>query len=181
VIKVILYPPERFDINEWFILLSLAVSLIIALMLPKRFSPVSITVFAVFTVFISQTVDSLIAVKPFDLYDVSDSSKYEIMDIVIYYLNYPTYTYIFLYFYDKWKLKGIYRILYIIGFSLLSVFFEWLAHLCHVFTYKGWKLWYSPFMYLGTYILYILILHLTQNLLNADEKMEKVNTSLNQL
>lgn len=92
---MILYPPERFDINEWFTLFSLAVSLTIALMLPKRFSPVFITVFAVFTVFISQTVDSLIAVKPFDLYDVNDSSKYEVMDIAIYYLNYPTYTYIF--------------------------------------------------------------------------------------
>jgi presenilin-like A22 family membrane protease len=144
-------------------------------MLPKRFSPITITVFTVFTVFISETIDSLIAVKPFDFYDVNDSPKFEVMDVAMYYLNYTAYTYIFFYFYDKWKLKGIYRILYLIGFSLLSVFFEWLAHLFHVFTYKGWKLWYSPFVYIGTYILFILIFHLTQKLLNNDEKMKKVN------
>jgi hypothetical protein len=137
-------------------------------MLPKRFPPVSITVFVVFTVFISQSVDSLIAVKPFDLYDVSDSSKYEVMDIVIYYLNYPSLAYIYLYFYDKWNVKGMYRILYIIGFSLISVFFEWIALLCHVFTYKGWKLWYSPFVYIAVYILYILMFHLQQRWLKID-------------
>jgi hypothetical protein len=174
VIAVILYPPERFDINDWFILISLVVSLTIVFMLPKRFSPVSITVFAVCSVFISQTVDSLVAVKPFDLYDVNDSPKYEVMDVVIYYFNYPIYAYLFFYLYDKWKLKGIYRILYLIGFSLLSVFFEWLADHFHVFTYKGWKLWYSPFVYLGTYILYILNFHLAEILLKNDEKMNKI-------
>ncbi|WP_436234877.1 hypothetical protein [Paenibacillus sp. LjRoot153] len=92
------------------------------------------------------------------------------MDIFIYYFNYPLYAYLFLYFYDKWKLKGMNRILFIIGFSLLSLFFEWLADLCHVFTYKGWKLWYSFIVYMGIYILYIFILHLTQNLLNAKIK-----------
>ncbi|KRE55921.1 hypothetical protein ASL11_34885 [Paenibacillus sp. Soil750] len=167
---MILYPPERFDINEWFTLISLAVLLTVAILLPKRFSPLSIIVYTVFTVFISQTVDSLIAVKPFDLYDVNDSSKYEVMDIVIYYFNYPPFTYIFLWFYDKWKLKGIYRNLYIIGFSLISVFFEWLAHLCHVFIYKGWKLWYSPFIYIVIFISYIFVFHLTENLLNPNQK-----------
>ncbi|MGQ7890791.1 hypothetical protein [Paenibacillus sp. WC2504] len=159
---MILYPPEHFDINEWFTLISLAVTATIAFLLPKRFSPVVITVYTVFTVFISQSVDSLIAVKPFDMYDVNDSSKYELMDIVIYYLNYPPYTYIFLYFYDKWKLKGIGRILYVGVFSGFSVFFEWLACLCHVFTFHGWKLWYSPFVYLVTFTLYIIVYHATE-------------------
>ncbi|MDU0204957.1 MULTISPECIES: hypothetical protein [Paenibacillus] len=159
---MILYPPEHFDINEWFTLISLAVTATIAFLLPKRFSPVAITVYTVFTVFISQSVDSLIAVKPFDMYDVNDSSKYELMDIVIYYLNYPPYTYIFLYFYDKWKLKGIGRILYVGVFSGFSVFFEWLACLCHVFTFHGWKLWYSPFVYLVTFTLYIIVYHATE-------------------
>lgn len=166
---VILYPPERFDINEWFTIISFVVLLTIAISLPKRFSQLSITIFFVFTVFISQTVDSLIAVKPFDMYDVSDSSKYEVMDIFIYYLNYPLYTYLFLYFYDKWNLKGMNRILYLSGFSLISVFFEWLADLCNVFTYKGWNLWYSSLVYEVTFILYIFILHLTKNLLNSDK------------
>lgn len=164
---MILYPPEHFDINEWFTLISLAVTVTIAFLLPKRFSPVAITVYTVFTVFISQSVDSLIAVKPFDMYDVSDSSKYEVMDIVIYYLNYPPYTYIFLYFYDKWQLKGVVRILYVGVFSGISVFFEWLACLCHVFTFNGWKLWYSPFVYLVVFTLYIIVHHATEKVLRG--------------
>jgi hypothetical protein len=171
---VILYPPVRFDTNEWFLLFSLAFLLTIVLMLPKRFSPVSITVFTVFSIFISQTIDSIIAVVPFDFYDVNDSPKFEVMDAAMYFLHYPAYTYIFLYFYDKWKLKGIYRIFYLIGYSLISVFFEWLADHFHVFTYKGWKLWYSPFVYIFTYILFTLFFHLTQKLLNNDEKMNKI-------
>lgn len=162
---VILYPPERFDLNEWFTLISLAVTLAIAFLLPKRFSAAEVTVYCVFTVFLSQSVDSLIAVKPFDLYDVSDSSKYEIMDAVIYYVNYPPYNYIFLYFYDKWQLKGFLRTLFVLVYSGLSVFFEWLACLCDVFTFKGWKLWYSPFVYIAVFIMYLFVYHLTRKLL----------------
>ncbi|MDD9271094.1 hypothetical protein ACFPES_29010 [Paenibacillus sp. GCM10023248] len=165
---MILYPPERFDLNEWFTLISLAVTLIIAFLLPKRFSPAAITVYCVFTVFLSQSVDSLIAVKPFDLYDVSDSSKYEIIDAVIYYVNYPPYTYFFMYFYDKWQLKGVWRVLYVVLYSGLSVFFEWLAVLCGVFKFKGWKLGYSPFVYVVVFVMYILVYHLTRKLLHEE-------------
>jgi hypothetical protein len=159
---VILHPPERFDMNEWYTLISAVLVLTIAILLPRRFSSVHITVIVVFTVFLSQTVDSLIAVQPYDLYDVSDSSKYEIIDVVIYYICYPPYAYIFVYFYDKWKLKGILRILYIIGFTLLSTALEWVSVIFHVFTYKGWHIWYSPFVYLGVYTSYILMHHVTE-------------------
>lgn len=167
---MILYPPERFDTNEWFPILAFVFSISVCLMLPKRFSLISITVFIVFTVFLSQSVDSLIAVQPFDLYDVSDMSKYEIMDVFIYYLNYPPVTYLFLYGYDKWKWKGLHRVLYVLGASFITFLLEWAAYLCHVFTYKGWKLLYSPVIYVGVYTLYILMYHAIQKLLHSDDK-----------
>ncbi|CAG7617817.1 hypothetical protein ACFQI7_02465 [Paenibacillus allorhizosphaerae] len=160
---MILYPPERFDVNEWFVLSAVALVFIVSFLLPKRLSAIEITVIAVFSLYLSQTVDSLIAVTPFDFYDVSDSAKYEIMDIVIYYLLYPPVAYIFLHFYDRLQLNTIRLILYVIGWSLLTAFLEWLSVLCHVFTYKGWHIVYSPFVYIGVYTLNILVLRITRH------------------
>lgn len=152
---MILHPPERFDLNEWFTLLSAVLVLTVSWKLPKRFSPAAIVVIVVFTLFLAQTVDSLIAVKPYDLYDVSDSSKYEITDIVIYYLSYPPATYLYLYGYDKWKFKGLPLSLYVLGAASGSVFLEWLADLSGVFAYKDWKLGYSFIVYVVVYALYV--------------------------
>lgn len=52
--------------------------------------------------------------------------------------------------------------IYVAVFSGMSVFFEWLALLCHVFTFTGWKLWYSPFVYLVVFTLYIFVYHATE-------------------
>lgn len=161
-----LYPPERFDLNEWFSLLSGIVVFAAALLLPKRFSAVLTTVFVMFTLFISQTVDALIAVEPVNLYDVSDTSKYEIMDAFIYYFVYPPTTYLFLYFYDKWKPGGWRRVLYVAGGSFVSVVLEGLAHWVRVYTYKGWNLGYSFCVYLVVYAFYVWMYHSMIKLMN---------------
>jgi len=157
--------PERFDLNEWFVLVSAVLAMSVALSLPKRFSSAEISAYVVFTIYLSQTVDSLIAVAPYDFYDVNDSPKLELADVVIYYLCYPPFTYVYLYFYDKWHVRGWRRAAYVVGYSLLSVLLEWLANICHVYTYKGWKLYGSFFVYVGVYTLYILVFRFVRHLL----------------
>ncbi len=158
--------PERFDLNEWFTIVSTILAMGVALALPKRFSPVEITAYTVFTVYLSQTVDALIAIEPFDLYDVNDTSKIEWFDMIIYYFCYPPTTYIYLYFYDKWQVRGWKRVGYVAGYSLLSTLLEGAADLFGVYTYKGWKLYYSFFVYVGVYIIYIFVYIMVRHLLS---------------
>lgn len=103
---------------------------------------------------------------PYDLYDTGDSSKYEIMDSVLYLFTYPLEALIFLTIYDRWRMCEVRRILYIVGWSLLTVGLEWIADLVHVYTYKGWHLTYSFVVYIGVYSLNIVALHLAEHLLN---------------
>ncbi|WP_276356464.1 hypothetical protein [Cohnella caldifontis] len=163
-----LYAPERFDLNEWFDLFSAALPLTIAFLLPGRFTLIALTVFTVFSVFMAQTVDSLIAVKPYDLYDVNDTVKYDVSDIFIYYFSYPPTTYLFLYFYDKWSPKGWRRAGYVLAWSLLSWGLEWAAYRCHVFYYKGWKLAYSPIAYVVIYALFMAMFHMVETVMNRE-------------
>lgn len=168
---MIMYPPEKFDGNEWFILISLTLVLIIALLLPKRFPPVVVVFMMLFNVFIGQTVDYTIAVPPYNLYDVNDISEYEIFDCLLYFLLYPPTAYLVIYFYNKWRIKGLYVIAYILGCALITVGLEWLAVLFHVFKYNGWKLIYSGPVYFGVYGSNILMLRLTQYYLRYKGEM----------
>lgn len=163
--------PKHFDLNEWFTLASAIVAMGFVLMLPKRFSPVEIIAYMTFTIYLSQTVDSLIAIRPYDLYDVNDTPKIELFDMVLYYFCYPPTTYVYLYFYDKWKLGGWKRMLYVIGYALLSTILEGLADLFHVFTYKHWHLYDSFLVYVGVYTLYIFVYRLIRFLLRRDHVM----------
>jgi hypothetical protein len=164
---MILYTPLRFDLNEWFIICSAITGIVISLVLPKRFSPVLTTFIVLLNVYLAQTVDFLLAVPPYDLYDENDSPKFEIMDYVLYFISYPPVAYIMLHFYDRWKLKGARIILYIAGWSFLTMGLEGLANLAHVYTYKGWQLSYSLLAYIGIYTVNILILHLARYLLQS--------------
>lgn len=107
----------------------------------------------------------MIGAPLYDLYDMNDFAKYEYMDSILYLFIYPADAYIMLNFYERWKLKGSSRVLYIVGWALLTMGMEWLADLAHVFTYKGWRLWYSFFVYIGVYTLNVLMLHMAKYLL----------------
>ncbi|TVX98575.1 hypothetical protein [Paenibacillus cremeus] len=160
---MILYPPIKFDENEWFIIVSLILVLIPSLLLPNRFSPLTVIFMMLFNVFLGQTTDYILAVPPYDLYDVNDRPDYEIFDFILYFLLYPPAAYLVIYLYSKWTIKGLYIIPYIVGSAALSVGLESVAHIFHVFTYKGWKLIYSFAVYHAVWSLNILMLHFVQS------------------
>jgi len=161
---MILYPPERWDANEWFILLSALSVLGVSFALPRRLSGAAVVVFAVYSVFLAQTVDSIIAVKPYDLYDVGDSSKYEYGDVFMYYFSYPPSTYLFVYAYDRWKPKGRALAAFILGAALITTGLEGLANAFDVFTYKAWRLIYSSLAYVPLYASFVAMYHLMRRL-----------------
>jgi hypothetical protein len=142
--------PKKFDQNEWFILLSLAVLVLLLIFLPKRF-PTSITILLLaFSMAIARVIDHLLAGPSINFYDVLDSGKYELFDILCY-VPYAPFAYIFVYLYDYWKIKGIYTSLYVLIVSLMGIGFEWLTTtpLIDFFKYHHWNVIYSLPIYLA--------------------------------
>jgi hypothetical protein len=139
--------PIKFDANEWYILLNSVFGYTWVLFLPKRY-PRAISVLVVlFCVIVATIYDHTLATPPLDLYDINDQKKYELMDVITYFMYCP-YALLSVYLYDKFDPKGIYFTAYIVGWSILAVIFEWLAVKCHVFTFNHWSLLYSFSMYL---------------------------------
>lgn len=139
--------PIKFDANEWYILLNSVFGYTWVLFLPKRY-PRAISVLVVlFCVIVATIYDHTLATPPLDLYDINDQKNYELMDVITYFMYCP-YALLSVYLYDKFDPKGIYFTAYIVGWSILAVIFEWLAEICHVFTFNHWSLLYSFSMYL---------------------------------
>lgn len=139
--------PKSFDQNEWYLIIALFITYIFVLILPRRF-PKSITILIfLFASTVARVSDHILAGPNLDLYDVMDTTKFELFDLISYFL-YAPFAYFFVYFYDKWNIKGFFLFLYIIVCSFGGVSFEWLSHYFHVIEYKWWKLLYSLTVYL---------------------------------
>lgn len=139
--------PKSFDQNELFLIITLSITITFMSILPRRF-PLSISILlCMFASTVARICDHILAGQTLDLYDVMDTNKYELFDFISYFLYIP-FAYFFVYFYDKWKIKGFYLFLYIVICSIGGVAFEWLSHYFHVIEYKWWKLYYSLPVYL---------------------------------
>jgi hypothetical protein len=139
--------PQQFDENEWFIIVSIVTSFAFIYFLPRRF-PTSISILTLsFSIFIARVTDELLAGPKVDFYDVIDSGKYELFDIISYAM-YAPFAYVFVYIFDRYNLKGMKLFFYIVGFSLIGWGVEWVSAYFHVFTYKEWKFSYSLAVYL---------------------------------
>jgi hypothetical protein len=143
---VILYPPQKFDLNEWIILIFIIINVVIFYLLPKKF-PASITILILlFGIFQSKTADFILD-KLFELYYANDLKKYEWFDILLIGV-YPFFSYYYIYIYEIWKFKGISLFIYIFLFGLFSVGYEFLFRQVHVFNFTGWNSLYSFPVYL---------------------------------
>ncbi|MDR6882406.1 hypothetical protein J2X61_004187 [Bacillus sp. 3255] len=170
---MILPLPQRFDANEWFILLAGAIVIISSLLFPRRFLVIEIVTIILLNFFVAFTVDSIISVKPIDLYDINDTKEYELMDVLIYFLCYCPTAYLFLYFYDKWKLSLWKTVLYVVGFSLLTGGLEYLAHLAHVFKYNRWNTALSVGVYIMAYSFNIGFFHWMRRVLGRSRPFRR--------
>lgn len=164
-----IYYENQFNQNEWFILTVLIITFGIIFFLPKRF-PISIFIlYLIVGTFAGLSVDHTISIKPFDYYDVNDSSKYEIFDFLTY-MMYGSFTYIVIYFYDKLNITGYANIYYVVIWAVAAILMEWIGLQIGVFHYKnGYKIFYSVPIYLFVLSLYILYYHL----INRKSQLER--------
>lgn len=142
--------PQQFDENEWFVLTSI-VLLIVCFFIVPRMMPrgMILSILLLFAV-LGFTADVLIGVDfPIDFYTITDSRNLELLDVLIYAINYPFYGYFFSYILFKWMKKAVHWIWFIPLWCLLSGAIEWISIHFNVFTYhKGWNTWCSILLYL---------------------------------
>ncbi|PKR84667.1 hypothetical protein [Heyndrickxia camelliae] len=139
--------PHKFDENEWFVIIGIIISYTIFFLLPKRF-PINITILLMmFGSVVARFSDHLLAGPGVDLYNLMDTPNFELFDLILY-LFYAPFSYFFVYFFEKFGIKGFGTLFYIIGCTLGGTMVEWLTKQFHVFNYNGWHLAYSFTVYL---------------------------------
>ncbi|AZV42850.1 hypothetical protein [Peribacillus asahii] len=139
--------PIHFDENEWFVLIAL-LPLILGFIVFRKVLPSGITV-AVLLYFasIGKWTDYVIGIK-FQQYLALDTFKQDLFDWLCLGIAYPLFGYFFVYILVRRELKGIFVSFYILVWSVILVFSEWVASLFNVFVYMEWNLMYSFVVYL---------------------------------
>lgn len=148
-----------FDWNEWFVIGSLFGLVTFIWKLPKIMSYLEGTAHFLYGMLIVIFYDHTISIKPWDFFDVNDSSAFQLMDFLSY-IMYGPYAYIFIYLYKKLGIKGYKNLLYVSAWSLFSFLMEWLALKAGVYHYdKGYNMFWSVPIYLIAQIGQIIFYH----------------------
>ncbi|OLS33688.1 hypothetical protein [Bacillus sp. MRMR6] len=139
---------ETFDKNEIYILVSLVVAYGAFFFLPKRL-PREITIMFLVWGFASSTLfDFTIGGGLLDFYKVNDSNKYELSDLLTYFLFAPI-SYFFIYFYERFKINKNRFIFYILGWALVGLGMEVVSRWMGLTHYqKGYDIEYSFVVFL---------------------------------
>lgn len=154
--KVVNYD-HAFNQNEWFVIIAIIIFHLLIFLLPKRFPLFLSVILYIFGFTTGLIFDNTIGAHIFDLYDISDSSKYTLMDILSY-VMYGPFGYVFIYFQDKYKIQGKFLVTYILLWCLLSLGLEAMATFFNVYHYKnGYHLYFSFPIYLVTIVIYYLL------------------------
>jgi hypothetical protein len=141
-----------------FLLIITTIGSILAIILiPKRISSLEMYTTSFFASFLAALADFYLDVK-FDYYGFFNKGiDWQYLPIFI--IVYPSANIIFLNFYPYQKsLK--YKILYILGFSMVTTIFEYIVLQTKIFYYNEWKLWYSAICYPFLYMLLFLNLRI---------------------
>src|SRR5690606_35321245 len=91
----------------------------------------------------------LLAGPTIDVYNITDTGRYDLFDLITYTL-YAPFAYIFVYIFDRFNIKGYWILLYVVIASLLGTLYEWVCVVFDVFSYKDWNIKYSHRFYLYT-------------------------------
>lgn len=149
---MILYPPIRFDANEWFVIVVSVLVWLGVWVIRRRLSPVTLLIIWSFNCMLAFTADFTIGVPPVDMYDFNDRPQYEWIDVVLYMFTYPPAAFFFVTGYELWRLDGWRLTLYILFFAAVTTVLEAIAAFWfHVFNYHYWKLIYSFPTYIVIY------------------------------
>lgn len=143
--------PVTFDSNEWFVLLAVIITVAGALFFRRVMPfPVALACF-LFVSSVGKWTDHVIGMH-YDLYDALDTKGHDLFDALCLSIAYPLLGYFFIYFLIRWKVKGWSLCGYILCWSAMITFFEWVSSLFQVFVYRGWNLALSFLVYLLFFI-----------------------------
>jgi hypothetical protein len=135
-----------------FLILSVIVFNLIAILIPKRISSIEILTTTLFSLYL-ETMSNVFLDLKYDLYGYF--TKGVNWESLLYVLGiYPSVNIMFLnYFPHKKKLLSI--AMYILGWSFFAYIFELLFLWSKTFYYNGWKFWYSIIIYPILYIILV--------------------------
>jgi hypothetical protein len=146
---------NSFNKNEIMVIVSLLIGLIMVWKLKKIFPLKEGLVYFLFGVFFGILFDHTISIPPLDYYDVNDKSSFQLIDFLTY-IMYGPYSYAFIYFFKRCKVKISYTPLYILLWTLISISMEFVSDLAGVFHYKaGYNICYSVPIYLLVFTIQI--------------------------
>lgn len=148
-----------FDWNEWFMIITSFIAFSVALMIRRHFQSLTFLILWIYSIAFVETIDYALAGSSFKVYYCADNITYEPVAALIHIFLYPSFSFIFLYLYDKWNIQKGKIIFYILGWTVFSILFEWLNVINGVFTYTGWKLIYSIPTYPIASLLLIKVYH----------------------
>jgi hypothetical protein len=153
---------KSFDMNEWFVVVSLISLIVLIWIIPKIFTVLEGIFHFIYGFYIGMFYDHTISVKPWDIYDVNDSSAYQVIDLLSY-LMYGPYSYFFIYIFVKLRIKGSMIIVYILIWTSFSVLIEYFSMSIGLFHYeKGYELYWSIPIYMSAQLGQIIFFHLIQ-------------------
>lgn len=139
---------ETFDLNELYILVMGIFAYVALFVFPKKL-PRNLSVLFLVWGFTSSTLfDFTIGGGLFDFYKVNDSNRYELFDLLTYFLFAP-FSYFFVYFYKLLKINKKSFIIYILGWTTVGLIMEKVSSLVGVIHYQnGYKIYYSVVVFL---------------------------------
>jgi hypothetical protein len=139
--------PKTMNENDWFIIITLCTAYTLVYRLPSLF-PRSLSILVMFfSLSLAKGADNTLGVKPLDLYDTNELPIFDIIDLLTWAI-YPAAGYLFIYFFHRQRISGIYTAIYLIICAQLATWFEWICVHFRVFHYKDWTLAYSYVTYL---------------------------------
>lgn len=154
----VLILPQNFDMNEWFLVISLIVMYTIFILLPQRLPKTITMLIYMFSFALEKASDLILEYPPYVLYYLDDITGFELSDFLTCFL-YPVFGYLLLYFYEKWNVRGIFTFFYLMSWSVFAILFEWIMMKVRIFNYTGWNLFYSFTVYLIVVGLYVVFYH----------------------
>ncbi|MFT4416351.1 hypothetical protein ACLM5H_21025 [Fredinandcohnia humi] len=156
---MVLKLPNRFDENEWLVILGFVTLLFIFIISKKQFPTALTFLFLLLTAYLAMSVDFILATKfSYDFYDAMDISGYNLFDFFMTNFNYSLIGYLFIHYYDKLQVSGARRVSYILFWLVVALVLETICVKLHVYTYHNWNLAYSSIAYLIIFFFYILFL-----------------------
>ncbi|HZG84315.1 hypothetical protein [Paenibacillus sp.] len=139
---------ENFDRNEWYILAMLVISYAAVVLVPRKV-PKRYLVLGLLWGFASSTLfDFTIGGGMMDFYRVNDSHRYELTDLLTYFMFAP-FGYFFVNFYEMLNIGKRKLLIYILGWTIVAVGMQWVSEWMGMTHYqRGYKLEYNVVVFL---------------------------------